>query len=250
VLHDYTKRNDYTKGDDKKKYQFKDKKKKFKKMIPRACVALSDLDFSSNDFSSSDEDEKPKRKTVDFTGLCLMCKSSRHIIDSDSDVSDDLSPKGLSLRVTELKNALRNQDKLLCKVFHENKKLNIELEIVFSKVASLRSTHDDMSDKPCENCTIIMVSYADLWFMHCHVACLLDGARLELRELKPHFLLLGACTSCPLLRSDLESATVEIKNFNYKFDHSSRYIVLTPLCELYDSLKDKLFYSTKENTKL
>jgi hypothetical protein len=39
----------------------------------------------------------PKRKTGDFIGLCLMGKSSRHISDSDSDVSDDSSPEGLSL---------------------------------------------------------------------------------------------------------------------------------------------------------
>jgi hypothetical protein len=61
------------------------------------CVALSDLDFSSDDSSSTEEDERPKRKTCDFIGLCLMGKSSRHISDSNSDVSDDLSPKGLSL---------------------------------------------------------------------------------------------------------------------------------------------------------
>jgi hypothetical protein len=59
--------------------------------------------------------------------------SSRNISDSDfdSDVSDDLSPESLSLRVTELENALCNQDKLLCKAFCENKKLNLELESFF-----------------------------------------------------------------------------------------------------------------------
>jgi hypothetical protein len=95
--YDYTKRNDYSKGDDKKKYRFGDKKKMFQKMMSRACVALSDLDFSSDDSSSSKEDERPKRKTGDFTGLCLMGKSLRHIFDSDSDVSDDSSLEGLSL---------------------------------------------------------------------------------------------------------------------------------------------------------
>jgi hypothetical protein len=59
----------------------------------------------------------------DFTDLCLMGKSSRHISDSDSDVSDDSSPEGLSLRVAEPENALCNQDKLLGMVFHENKRL-------------------------------------------------------------------------------------------------------------------------------
>jgi peptidoglycan/LPS O-acetylase OafA/YrhL len=41
-------------------------------MMSRECAALSDLDFSSDDSSNSEEDEKPKRKIGDFTGLCLM----------------------------------------------------------------------------------------------------------------------------------------------------------------------------------
>jgi hypothetical protein len=91
--YDYTKRNDYSKGDNKKKYRFRDKKKKkFQKMMSRACAVLSDLDFSSDDSSSSEEDEKVKHKPDNFTGLCLMGRSARHIFDSDSDVSDDLSP--------------------------------------------------------------------------------------------------------------------------------------------------------------
>jgi hypothetical protein len=89
-----------------------------------------------------------------------MGKSSRHI--SDSDISDVLSPKGLSLRVTKLENALCNQDKLLGKVFCKNKKLNLELESAFSEIASLQSMHDDMSAKLCDRCTMIMVNYADL----------------------------------------------------------------------------------------
>jgi hypothetical protein len=91
-----------------------------------------------------------------------MGKSSRHISDFDSDVSDDLSPENLSLRVVELENTLYNQDKLLYKVFRENKKLNLELESAFSEIASLQSTHDDMSASSCDNCTMIMVNYADL----------------------------------------------------------------------------------------
>jgi hypothetical protein len=66
-------------------------------MMSRACAALRDLNFSSDDSSSSEEDEIPKRKTGDLTGLCLMGKSPRHISDSDSDVSDDSSPEGVSL---------------------------------------------------------------------------------------------------------------------------------------------------------
>jgi hypothetical protein len=76
--YNYNNRNDSSdKGNDKKKYRFGEKKKKkFQKMMSRACVALSDLDFSSDDSSSSEEDERPKLKTDDFIGLCLMGKSS------------------------------------------------------------------------------------------------------------------------------------------------------------------------------
>jgi hypothetical protein len=126
-------------------------------MMSRVCATLSDLNFSSDDSSSSEEDERPKRKTSDFTGLCLMGKSSWHISYSDSDVSDDSSPEGISLRAAELENARCNQDKLLGKVFRENKKLNLELESSFSEITSLRSTHDDMSAKPCDRCTMILV---------------------------------------------------------------------------------------------
>jgi hypothetical protein len=78
--------------------------------------ALSDFDFSSDDSSSLEEDEKVKSKKGDFTGLCLMIKggSSRNVFDSGSDVSEDLSFESLSLKVVKLENALHNQDKLLC----------------------------------------------------------------------------------------------------------------------------------------
>jgi hypothetical protein len=74
---------------------------------------------------------------------------------SDSDVSDDLSFECLSLRVAELENALCNQDKLLCKVFRENKKLNLELENSFSENASLRSVDYDVT--PCVTNSLISV---------------------------------------------------------------------------------------------
>jgi hypothetical protein len=139
---------------------------------------------------------------------------------------------------------------LLCKIFRENKKLNLELESTSFKIATLRSAHDDMSAKPCDNCKMIMVNYVDLWLVHSHVASLLDGVRLELEELKTHSTLLGACTTCSLLRSDLETAAVEIKDLKYKLDHSSLYTVLSHSCEACVSLKGKLFHAAKENTEL
>jgi hypothetical protein len=129
--YNYNNRNDSSdKSESKKKYRFEDKK--FQKMMSRACAALSDLNLSSDDSSSSEEDERPKRKTGDFTGICLMGKSLRHIFDSD--VSDDSSPKGLSLWVAELEYSLCNQDKLLGKVFARTKSWILSLRVLFLRL--------------------------------------------------------------------------------------------------------------------
>jgi hypothetical protein len=215
-----------------------------------ACASLSDFDFSSEDSSSLEEDEKPKCKEDDFTGICLMGKSSRNVSDCESNVSDHLSFESLSLRVAELENALCNQDKLLCKVFRENKKLNLELQSSFFEIASLQSVHDDMSAKSCDNYQMNRVNYVDLWLVHAQVASQLDGAKLELRELKARSLLLSVCTSCHLLKFDVEACSIEIKELKYKLDHSFHYSVLSPPCEMCGSLKGKLFHATKENTEL
>jgi hypothetical protein len=86
---------------------------------------------------------------------------------------------------------------------------------------------------------MIMVTYVDLWLVYSRVASLLDGAKLELIELKARSSLLGACTSYPLLRSDLVVSTIEIKDLKHKLDHSSRYTILFPSCNPCGSLMGK-----------
>jgi hypothetical protein len=75
---------------------------------------------------------------------------------------------------------------------------------------------------------MIMVNYTDLWIVHTQVASQLKGAKLELKELKAHSLLLGACTSCLMLKSDLEAYSIEIKKLKQILDHSSHYKVFSP----------------------
>jgi hypothetical protein len=105
--------------------------------MSRACAALTDFDFSSEDSSTSEEDEKIKCKKGDFIGLCLMGKFSWKDSNSDSDVCDDLSFESLSFKIVKHGNALCNHDKLFCKVFRENKKSNLELENSFTEITSL-----------------------------------------------------------------------------------------------------------------
>jgi hypothetical protein len=120
--------------------------------MSQAYATLSDFDFSSEDSSSLEDDEKVnyKKKKGDFTGLCLMTKggSSWNNFDSDFDVCDDLTYDCLSSKVHKLEDALCSQDKLLCRVFRENKDLNLKLENCFTKIASLWSMYDDISAKP------------------------------------------------------------------------------------------------------
>jgi hypothetical protein len=168
----------------------------------------------------------------------------------NSDVSDDLSFESLSSKVVELENALCSQNKLLCKVFCENKKLNLELENSLAKISSLWSMHDDMSAKPCENCNMIMVNYADLWIVHTQVASQLKGAKLELNELKARSLLLGACLECPKLKLELDVRSLMVKELETKLLEKPRISVTSPPCEVCDTLKRKLFHATKENTEL
>jgi hypothetical protein len=216
--------------------------------MSRACATLSDFNFLSEDFSSSEEDEKIKCKKGDFTGLCLMGKSSRN--DSDSDVSDDISFESLSFKVVELENALCNQDKLLCQVFCENKNLNLKLENSFAETASLWLMHNDMSAQSCENCNMMMVNCADLWIVHTQVASQLKGSKLELKELKTRSLLLGACLECSKLKLELDARSLKVKELETKLLEKPRVSVTSPPCEVCGSLKGKLFHATKENTEL
>jgi hypothetical protein len=181
-----------------------------------------------------------------------MAKGRSSQKNSDSNITDNLTYDGLSSKVHKLVDALCSQDKLLCRVFCDNKDLNLKLENSFAKIASLQSMHNDMSAQPCENCNMIMVNYVDLWIVHIQVAGQLNGAKLELKELKTHSLLLGACTSCSMLKSDLEACSVEIKGLKHKLNHSSCYKVFSPPppCAVCGTLKGKLLHCTKENSEL
>jgi hypothetical protein len=84
------------------------------------------------------------------------------------------------------------------------------------------------------------VNYADLWIVHTQVASQLNGAKLELKELKARSLLLAVCTSCPMLKSDLEVCSIKIKELKQRLDHSSRYKVFSPPCVVCGTLKGNL----------
>jgi hypothetical protein len=126
--------------------------------------------------------------------------------------------------------------------------LNLELKNSFAEIASLQLMHDDMSAKPCKNCNMIMVNYDDLWIVHTQIASLLKGAKLELKEPKSHSLLLGACTSYPMLKFDLEACSIEIKELKQRLDHSSRYKVFHPLVRFMVLLRVSFYMLSKRTS--
>jgi hypothetical protein len=65
--------------------------------------------------------------------------------------------------------------------------------------------------------------------VHSQVVSQLKGAKLKLKELEARSLLSGTCTSCPMLKYDLEGYSIEIKELKQRLDHSSRYKFFHPL---------------------
>jgi hypothetical protein len=97
---------------------------------------------------------------------------------------------------------------------------------------------------------MIMVNYVNLWIVHTQVASQLKGAKLELKELKAHSLLLGACLECPKLKLELDAHSLKVKELETKLLEKPHISVTSPPCEVCSTLKGKLFYATKENSEL
>jgi hypothetical protein len=99
-----------------------------------------------------------------------------------------------------------------------------------------------MSAKPCENCNMTMANYADLWLVHPQVASQLKGAKLELRELKAHSLLLALVVFYLDLFWRLLSLTLKILSTNLLILLTTVFYPLPPpSCDKCGSLQGKLF---------
>jgi hypothetical protein len=54
----------------------------------------------------------------------------------------------------------------------------------------------------------------------------------------------------PMLESDLEACSIDIKELKQRLDHSFHYKVFSPPCEVCGTLKGKLLHDIKENSEL
>jgi hypothetical protein len=97
---------------------------------------------------------------------------------------------------------------------------------------------------------MIIVNYANLWIVYTQVASQLKGAKLELKELKAHSMLLGAWFECPKLKLELDPCSLKVKELETKLLEKPHISVTSPTCDVCGNLKGKLFHATKENTEL
>jgi hypothetical protein len=86
--------------------------------------------------------------------------------------------------------------------------------------------------------------------VHTQVVSQLNSAKLELKELKAHSLLLGACLECPKHKLELDARSLKVKELETKLLQKPRILVTSPPCEVCGTLKGKLFHATNKNTEL
>jgi hypothetical protein len=88
--------------------------------------------------------------------------------------------------------------------------------------------------------------------VHTQVASQLKGAKLELKELKAHSLLLGACLECPKLKLELDTHSLKVKELETKLLEKPHVLVTSPPCEVCGTLKGKFFlcYQREHRAKI
>jgi hypothetical protein len=81
--------------------------------------------------------------------------------------------------------------------------------------------------------------------VYTQVASQLQGAKLELKELKARSLLLGAFLECPKHKLELDTRSLKVKELERNLLEKPRVSVTSSPCEVCGTLKGKLFHATK-----
>jgi hypothetical protein len=128
---------------------------------------------------------------------CASCIDLKHEIDDFKQVCDDMSVKLIehNEKSANLKKVRQNYD--LVDACHENNNSKANLDGSHIDVSPPKSLHNDMSDKDCNFCLMVMEDLAKLRNVHAQVASQLESTICELDELKAKPFLLGAYLECP-----------------------------------------------------
>jgi hypothetical protein len=126
------------------------------------------------------------------TICCTSCNDSKYEIDDLKQVCDDMSTKlaDHNEKSANLKKVRQNCD--IVDACRENF-FKAKLDGSHIDVSPLKYLHNDMSDKDCDFCLVVMEDLAKLRNVHAQVASQLESTICELNELKARPSLLGAC---------------------------------------------------------
>jgi hypothetical protein len=156
---------------------------------------------------------------------CASCIDSKHEIDDFKQVRDDVSIKLFehNEKSANLKKVRQSCD--LVDACHENNYFKANLDDSHIDVSPPKSLHNDMSDKYCDFCLVVMEDHAKLPNVHAQVVSQLESTICELNELKARPSLLGACLECPKLKLELDTRSLNIKKLETKLLEKSHVSV-------------------------
>jgi hypothetical protein len=127
---------------------------------------------------------------------CASCIDLKHEIDDFKQVRDDMSAKLVEhdeKSANHEKVVIMSQNCDLIDACSENNYLKANLDGSHIDVSIRKSLHNDMSDKNCDFCLVVMEDFAKLRNVHAQVTSQLESTICELDELKARPSLLGAC---------------------------------------------------------
>jgi RNA polymerase-interacting CarD/CdnL/TRCF family regulator len=126
---------------------------------------------------------------------CTTCKDLKYEILELKQVHDDMSAKLVehNEKSANLKNVVvMKQNCDLVDACRENNYFKAKLDDSHIDVSPLKSLHNDMNDKDCDFCLVVMEDLAKLRSVHAQVASQLESTICELDELKTRPSLLSA----------------------------------------------------------
>jgi hypothetical protein len=184
---------------------------------------------------------------------CHSCNDLKHEIDDLKQVHDDMSAK-----LVEHNKKSANLEKVIVMsqncdpvdACHENNYFKVKLDGSHIDVSPLKYLHNDMSDKDCNFCCVVLEDLTKLQNVHAQVASQLESAICELDELKARPSHLGACLECPKLKLELDARSLNVKKLETKMLKKSHVSITLSPCEVCVSLKGKLVHTINENTML
>jgi hypothetical protein len=220
--HEYTSKYKSKGGFDKEAVK-KEYFKKAKAQERAFLASLSDLDNDTDDdrSSSSSDDESEKRREDKLTRLCFVAKSIHGgyctmAVDEGVKPNKDMLPgddnttevkptvDALIAELDVMTDALMSQDKLLKCAARERKEFKDKLKVVDKELEEAKKLVVHVFDEvECIECAIHMTNFSELQSKY---VILLD----ENDELKAKSSLLGACTSCSGLQSELVEKNAKI----------------------------------------